>query len=566
MKRRISTIAMLIVLAVSATGTSRTDSLLRVLDRVIEQRPEIMVRREEDIAMKRRQCSLSMSDQEFFDRMGDLYASYSTFNLDSALMTGVRREALARRMHRPDYIVNARLNQAEALAYLGMFNEAMDIVESIDENDVPDYLRPYLFHINRTIYGHLAGYSAYAPLQESYLGLTDRYRDSLMTIGEEGSTSFVVNRADHLNYTGHPDEAIALLNNLLADSAIDDHTRAFTAWTLSMSYAALGDTAAMKEQLIISSIGDLRSATREYVSLRHLALQLFREGDLERAYKLLNIALEDAMASNARIRIVELSNDYPEINSIYISKVRSQRRSLSWLLALISVLTVGLVIILTRQVKQIKEVRRSHQAEAEANEALNKANAKLRSTIDELRRANAIITENSRLKETYIGKYMDQCLVYMDKLDKYRKTLVKLEASGDRNALRKAIKSRNFVEDELKSFYAAFDDTFLKLFPDFVEEFNHLIKPYEAVEPKQPERLNTELRIYALIRLGITDSDRIAKFLGYSVTTIYNYRTRTRNKARGERGEFDEAVRRIGFPEGITPAADDAEAPDGLNN
>ena len=158
---------------------------------------------------------------------------------------------------------------------------------------------------------------------------------------------------------------------------------------------------------------------------------------------------------------------------------------------------------------------------------------------------NHTLSEANYIKEEYIGRYMDQCSTYLDKMDLYRRSLNKIAAAGRVEELYKAIKSSQFLEEEpLKDFYANFDMTFLQLFPNFVEEFNALL--VEPMQPKQGELLNTELRIFALIRLGITDSTKIAQFLRYSVTTIYNYRTRVRNKALGERDEFEAKVMKIG--------------------
>ena len=156
------------------------------------------------------------------------------------------------------------------------------------------------------------------------------------------------------------------------------------------------------------------------------------------------------------------------------------------------------------------------------------------------------IAEISELKEVYIGRYMDQCLVYIEKIDSFRKNIVKLVNSGKVNELKTMLKSSSAVDNELKSFYDQFDKTFLNLFPTFVEDFNNLLLPEEAIIPKKEGTLNTELRIYALIRLGITDSDKIANFLRYSLTTIYNYRTKVRNKARGDRNMLDADVMKIG--------------------
>ena len=189
----------------------------------------------------------------------------------------------------------------------------------------------------------------------------------------------------------------------------------------------------------------------------------------------------------------------------------------------------------------------------EANMKLNEMNNQLNEAVERLNKANADlkeaylkIEENSRLKEAYIGKYMDQCMMQIDSIDTYRKSLLKLATSGKNEELKNRLKATDTVDERLKGFYQNFDNTFLDLFTNFVDDFNALLLPEEAIQPKRKGTLNTELRIFALIRLGITDSDKIARFLRYSVTTIYNYRTKVRNKARGDRSLLEEAVRTLG--------------------
>ena len=163
-----------------------------------------------------------------------------------------------------------------------------------------------------------------------------------------------------------------------------------------------------------------------------------------------------------------------------------------------------------------------------------------------LKEANHSIAENSYLKEEYIGRYMDQCSVYLEKMDNYRRSLGKIAATGNVEELYKNIKSSKFIEVELKEFYTNFDNTFLQMFPTFVEDFNALLTNDERISLKTGERMNTELRIFALIRLGISDSVKIAQFLRYSVTTIYNYRTKVRNKAASDRNLLEQEVMKIG--------------------
>ncbi len=146
------------------------------------------------------------------------------------------------------------------------------------------------------------------------------------------------------------------------------------------------------------------------------------------------------------------------------------------------------------------------------------------------------------IKEVYIARYLDRCVSYLDKLEQYRRSLEKLAMASRMEDLFKAIRSEQFLRDERKSFYSEFDKSFLELFPDFIADFNDLLVEEGKVYPKPGELLNTELRIFALIRLGVTDANRIAHFLGYSLATVYNYRSKIRNRAKGDKERFEQEV------------------------
>ncbi len=529
---------------------TRTDSLMDVLERVISERPAILAAKEADIAELRRRCELSTTDTALFYALGDLFDGYHRYNADSALAVSVRREAQARRIGSDEFIMTALMNQVDVLAVTGMFREAVQIIESIDPSRVPASLKPYYYYLDRTVYDYMSDFSASPVARKRYSEYVDIYRDSLLHENKPGTLAYVLHETGRYSAAGRWDSAVSLLGAYTDTAALCDHDRAICAWTMAEAYGIMGDTAAMQEQLLISSIGDLRSATREYVSLRHLAMLLYRKGDLERAHRLMNIAITDAQDCNARLRTLELNDFYPEINAIYIGKIKSQQRAQRWLIILISCLVLVLVYVLVRLRGKMMELRRSRCEVAQKNVELGALNGSLQTTNRQLAEANRAIAENSRLKEVYIGNYMDQCVAYIEKKEKYRKALLKLEAAGKRDELRQAIRNTGTMDEELRSFYQSFDATFLNLFPTFVGDFNALLQPGEEIVPKKEGTLTTELRIFALIRLGITDSDRIAKFLGYSLTTIYNYRTRVRNKSRGDRARLEAEVLKIGQPDG----------------
>lgn len=226
---------------------------------------------------------------------------------------------------------------------------------------------------------------------------------------------------------------------------------------------------------------------------------------------------------------------FPIINKAYHHQLDRQRRLIVCSLIFIILLTLFLAIAIILIKKQMRKVSAATRLAQEANVRLKELNREL--------------AESSRIKEEYIAHYIDQCSLYIDKMDKYRKHLQKVASKGKAADLYDEIRSTSFIDNELKDFYAHFDDSFLKLFPNFVEEFNNLLQPEFRTHLKPGEKLNTELRIFALVRLGINSSTKIAHFLRYSVTTIYNYRVKFRNGAIGDREKFDDEVMKIGLVE-----------------
>lgn len=542
------------VCRVSASGHSAVDSLMKQLDDVIANRAIYLAEKEARLSELRDNLFRAENDRETFEALRVLFDEYHPFNADSAYNISLRQETVARRIGDQALIMNARMNRASILSATGMYHETLEIVDSIGMDQLPGYLRPYYYHIKRTVYGRLADYAVFLPEKRKYAEMTNMYRDSLIAVNDPNSLSHVITKADLLNVKGLPSEAIDVLNSFMSNRELSEHENAICSWTLAESYAKLKNAEKQKELLILSAISDMKSSVREYISLRELALLLYKEGDLNRAYDFMSIAVDDAAKCNARQRIVEMNDSYPMINGIYVETIESQKNVLVRTIAIITLLSLVLVAFLVYMRKQMQRIANARRETETAYLQLNDLTEQLKESNERLCEANDAIAEISELKEVYIGRYMDQCLVYIDKLDSYRKSVAKLVGSGRPDELKKFVKSTTFIDDELKAFYDQFDKTFLQLYPTFVEDFNRLLLPEEAILPKKRGSLNTELRIFALIRLGISDSDRIAKFLRYSLTTIYNYRAKVRNKAKGDRNKLEEELLKIGRAESRSDA------------
>ena len=529
-----------------AADSSRADSLLLKLDQAIKERPIYMEQKELKLVELKRQLHRQIPDEERFAILGTLLDEYRSFNTDSALHMAEEREQIAIRLGNREYIDNARMNKADVLGMTGMYKEVMDLMRNIHIDRLPVDIHPYYYHIYRTVYGLMADYAVTAYEKKLYRELTDKYRDSLLLVNKDNLLIHTLIQSDQYNVRNEYDKAIRLLTDYLALQKDYEHDVAICAYTLSESYRLKGDKEKEKEYLIVSAMADMKTAVREYISLRKLAVLLYQEGDIERAYSYVKICMEDAAACNARLRKLEILEIFPIINDAYQQKTEKQQEQMKWALVSISLLSLFLLLAIFYVYKQMKKVAAARREVIDANKRLKELNDELHLSNAQLKEANHSIAENSYLKEEYIGRYMDQCSVYLEKMDNYRRSLGKIAATGNVEELYKNIKSSKFIEGELKEFYTNFDNTFLQLFPTFVEDFNALLADDEQISLKTGERMNTELRIFALIRLGISDSVKIAQFLRYSVTTIYNYRTKVRNKAAGDRNLLEQEVMKIG--------------------
>ena len=516
-----------------------TDALLRQIDGIIKNRQTYGAEKEARIADLKKLLSEATSDEQRYGFCGRLFDEYRAYNLDSSYVYAQKKQNLASHMGKQDYLDDSAMNMAEVMGTTGMYKEALEQLGQIDKKTLPDYLYSYYYHLYRTIYGLMGDYAVTEKEKKAYYRMTDLYRDSLLQINASDSLGHVLVMADKCIVHAQYDEAIRMLMDYYGRPSMDEHSKAMITYTLSEGYRLKGDKKGQKHYLALSAIADLKSAVKEYVSLRKLASLVYEDGDIDRAYNYLKCSLEDATLCNARLRTLEISQVFPIIDQAYQLKAKRQQQEMKISLICISLLSIFLLVAVFFVYKQMKKVAAARREVLDTNTLLQELNEELHHSNSQLKEMNHTLSETN-----YIGRYMDQCSTYLDKMDLYRRSLNKIAAAGKVEELYKAIKSSQFLEEELKEFYANFDMTFLQLFPNFVEEFNALL--VEPMQPKAGELLNTELRIFALIRLGITDSTKIAQFLRYSVTTIYNYRTRVRNKALGERDEFEAKVMKIG--------------------
>lgn len=508
-----------------AEHTDREAALKR-LDDAISRKEVFQVQKEKKIDSLKVQLTHTTVPLDKYRLYNSLFDAYVHYQADSALHYVNERMNILPLLNRPELENEIRIDRATVMGVMGMYMEAIEQLEKINSRTLNEETLLSYYQTYRACYGWLADYTTNKEEKKKYLLKTELYRDSIISVMSPETNRTIV-AAEKCIVNGKADTALVMLNDALRD-AVDERQKVFIYYTMSEAYHMKKETEKEVYYLILTAIADLESSVREYASLQKLAYIMYELGDIDRAYKYLNCSMEDAVACNARLRFIEVTEFFPIIDKGYKLKEEKERAVSRAMLISVSLLSLFLLIaifFLYRWMRKLSAMRRDLSM---ANKQMLEVNKELEQT--------------GKIKEVYIARYLDRCVNYLDKLETYRRSLAKLAMASRVEDLFKAIKSEQFIRDERNEFYNEFDKSFLKLFPNFISSFNNLLVKEGRVYPKSDELLTTELRIFALIRLGVVDSNRIAHFLGYSLATIYNYRSRMRNKAAGDKDRFEQDV------------------------
>lgn len=520
-----------IVCTLSVNAKNRLDSLLTELDKTIEQEEHYTSLKEERIKGLKQDLLKTSGIDARFRLYKEIFNEYEAFICDSAYQYSLLCLSLAEQQKNIYWINESKLQISSTLTISGMYPEAVELLSSIDkaalgEEQIIDYYTNYYHAYNE--WGEYAEYSYAAKYKEK----GKAYQDSVLALVKPNSFEYVMEYSWRYMEQEEYDKAKKLLLSYLPEIKQDTRQYAMITSIIGILYWYLDDIEKHQEYLAISAISDIKAAVKENTSLRSLANVIFQKGgELERANNYIKKSLSDANFYNARLRSIQISKLYPLIENAYQLEREQQQKRLHMLLIVISILSILLILTIIYIISQFRKL-------AEARKQTLIANEKLKSN-------NIALAEANHIKEEYLGRFLSLCSLYIEKMEKHHRALNKKAKEGNLDELYKTLKSNQFIEDELKDFYHNFDSAFLNIFPNFVNQFNALLIEEERVIPKQDEKLTTELRIFALIRLGITDSQKIAEFLRYSITTIYNYRSKYRNKSVVPRDEFENEIMNI---------------------
>jgi len=499
------------------------DSLLKELDMALDNRAYYISLKEDRIDSLKNQLVHAKDHQTKYIQGKLLFEEYQKYNRDSAIYYVQENLEISRKMKDKSLQYESLLQYAFLLAASGMYVECEETMQRIPIENLEYQNKIYYYSIQEFLYEGLKVYSAPTYYQTYYEKLDSLYTRILSFVPDTTLTytNFSIRKSYNASLW---QEAIQKMEGYLPYLEPVSNQYAMTTYMMSDSYFNLGRDQEYVEYLILSAITDIKTATKEYISLSRLSEWLYLHDDISRAYKYICISLEDANDFNARQRTIQIAKIQPIIEKEYQLKVEKEKERLLFALITISilfVLLIGTFIYIYIQMRALSQIRRS------------------------LKTMNTKLLESNTIKEEYIGHFIKLSSDYLNKLDKFRKIVNLKIKVGQIDYLYKITTGNKLIINEQKELYQKFDTAFLQLFPDFVKEFNLLLREEERFHLRKDELLNTELRIFALIRLGIKDSSQIADFTGYTPNTIYTYRTKVRNKAIC-RENFEEEIMKIG--------------------
>lgn len=534
--------------------------LLATLDSILVQTGELASQKELKIAQLKKKLSNAANLEEEFWINKMLYDESFVFNADSAMKYVDRNIQIATELKKKDWQDEWLINRSFMFAATGLLKEAGEVLEKVDSTSLSDGLKLSYYYQRSYLYSHLGQYMGdQKQVNNKYYNEFENANKHMLALVRPKDPLYWWCVAS-CNELSPEDSLFSALENVVLSSHHNTRLDAMNAYGLSNMYKRLGDKEKTMIYLIYSAMADLRVCNRDIASLQELSSLLYDAGDIDRAYAYMNYCLKVALLYPNRVRIINISTELDKIYANYQQRDIRWRNSLQNYLYVVTFFSIILVLALIGLYRQTKKLRKSCTELDSANHSLNQhvvelsqmhkqlalANQELQNLNELLRSANQKLQESNDVKEEYIGYVFSICSNYISKLDEYRKNINRKLKTGQFEEARQLTDNSSLTQNELKDFYANFDAIFLRVYPDFVADLNSLLRPEEQILLKDASELNTEVRIYALVRLGINDSVKIADFLHCSPQTVYNHRLRMRNKAIIPKDKFAEAVRLLG--------------------
>lgn len=517
-----------VVLCAFLTMRCKADEQFGRLDNAISKRDFFISQKRHRTDSLRSMISDDSTPEERLRVCNELFKEYLTFNFDTAMLYVERAEKLASSIG-GDYDISAltKIHRALALATSGHFSHAADILKRIDSRKLSVPIREEYYIACECTYGSWAEYSEQRTIGPEFKKKSLAYLDSLISITRPESPEYYYRIGERALRKRNFVDARKYNLKALERLPVNCRMYAQSAFSLALAYKGSGDNEKYKEWLINAAISDQEVPLKENLALQELAMVLKTDdNDLSRANRYLRLALEDAVFYNNRLRMLEIAEKVPDIANVYQDAIEKKNSRMTLYLSVIGLLVIAMGVMLALILIQNGKVSKSKKTLVELNDKLSLLNQQL--------------SQTNIIREQYVSLFMDLCAAYIEKLNRFPTVLkMKVHQLSDLSSV--ADRYVRPSDAEIKEMFFNFDSAFLRLYPDFINQFNSLLRDDEHIVPKKGELLNTDLRIYALVRMGIDDSNKIATLMFLSPQTIFNHKTRVRNRAK-ERETFESEV------------------------
>ena len=508
--------------------------LLKLLDEYIDRRELYTEQKEEKIKQLKIKLRIAHNNDKRLSILDAIYREYYTYNYDSAMVYVNRGLSLALSDNNTYYVTLNRINRAAVLSTGGFYSQAETLLFDIDEKKVPRQLKQYYYYTTTWLYNYWESFCDKSEFKYYYRQKKHHFLQLTVNATPNNYVDLHAYLSGELAFLENPLSKTVLryYTTALNNSPVNSRVHASAAYCIARYYQEMGDMQRYEQYIVEAAISDIVCPLKENLALQEFSTYLYTKDAkyADRAARYIYCSMEDAKFYNNRLRMLEISNILPIIATANQEALAHKERIVRGVLAVMSFLSLVLLAMAIFGYKQNKWLARSRREVRSQNRQLTELNEKL-------------IATNHR-RETYMRLFMDISAVYIRKIIEYRKLVSRKIKANQAADLLKTINSYKLAEEEATTFYTRFDRAFIELYPGFVDELNSLLLPESKIAQPSPNSLTTEVRIYALMRLGVTDSQEIATLLFYSTQTIYNYKSSMRARAIN-RDTFDDDINRL---------------------
>ena len=537
--KRIWFIALLLTLTIMSMAQDK-ELLYETLDSLIAHYDEQTAEKERRIkSIKDGVSGISLTPEQRFELNMRLYDEYIAYKYDSAYYYIQQNVEQLRGTDNHDRFAASAVRMAHILSVTGLFNMARELMDEINPEvlDVQQRVDYYTQQSELNLYR--SEMAQYTPFFSEYISKAQYYRQLIIQIAPKDSYDYIFNQATYICETGDEDKAIRMLGDYLPQLKRGTRTYGIITSTLAYFYQRKENQAQQEHYLLLSAISDEIGAIRENNSLRSLSEVLMARGESDNAYRYLFQSFREAQFYGSRLRLMQMGRIAPQVMQLYDEERSQTQRLTNAILIIISIVSLLLIAGIFYTLKLIRKNRAAHRQILAMNKTLSQQNETISFINNQMKEAN-------RIKEEYIGRFLELNSIMIERGERRLKLFNRLARERKLEELYAELKATEPVANSIRDFHQHFDEAFLNIFPDFIAHVNQLLMEEYQFEStgEGVKKLTTELRILALVRLGINDNQKIADILRSSITTIYTYRSKLKAKAINKES-FEDDVRKI---------------------